>query len=199
MIKTPKTTKIESPKSKNIKEIREGELTKEAIEVRKGDATLKPKRKEVRGFKKREDEFEQKIIDLARVTRVMAGGKRMNFRASVIVGDRKGKIGFGVAKGADVSLAVNKATLKAKKAVIIVKIVNETIPYQVNSKFKASKVMMKPASKGTGIIAGGAMRSVLEIAGVPNVVAKSLGSSNKINNIICTINAFEKLNLVSKK
>lgn len=188
--------KNESQKSKEVKDLREKELKDEAGNIRKIDIANKSKE---RKFKKVEEkEFEQKIIDLARVTRVMAGGKRMRFRATVIMGDKKGKVGFGVAKGADVSMAVNKAALKAKKKMITVKIVNGTIPYEVRKKFKASKILIKPASKGTGIIAGGAVRNVLEIAGVSDVVAKILGSPNKVNNVVCAIRALEDLDLVKK-
>ncbi|MFH1564406.1 MAG: 30S ribosomal protein S5 [bacterium] len=189
--------KNESQKSKEVKELREKELKDEAGNIRKIDIANKSKD---RKFNKKyeEKEFDQKIIDLARVTRVMAGGKRMRFRATVIIGDKKGKIGFGVAKGADVSMAVNKAALKAKKKMITIKIVDGTIPYEVRKKFKASKIMIKPASKGTGIIAGGAVRNVLEIAGVSDVVAKILGSPNKANNVICAFRALEDLSLVKK-
>ncbi|MFH1187532.1 MAG: 30S ribosomal protein S5 [bacterium] len=188
--------KNESQKSKEVKDLREKELKDEAGNIRKIDIANKSKDKK---FKKVEEkEFEQKIIDLARVTRVMAGGKRMRFRATVIMGDKKGKVGFGVAKGADVSMAVNKAALKAKKKMITVRIVNGTIPYEVRKKFKASKILIKPASKGTGIIAGGAVRNVLEIAGVSDVVAKILGSPNKVNNVVCAIRALEDLDLVKK-
>lgn len=192
--------KNESPKAKEIKELRDKELNKEATDVRKIDLSTRNKKKKVKKVKKKEEqEFEQKIIDLARVTRVMAGGKRMRFRAAVIVGDKKGRVGLGVAKGADVTLAVNKAVLKAKKNLITVNIVKDTIPYTVRNKFKASQIIIKPASAGTGIIAGGAVRSVLEMANIPNVVSKTLGGSNKINNIVCTINALKKLDLVKSK
>ena len=99
------------------------------------------------------DEFEQKVLDLSRVTRVTAGGKRMRFRACVAVGDRKGHVGIGLAKGLDVSSAISKATTKAKKGLVEVPIVHDTIPYDVIVKFKAAKVLLKPAPKGTGIIA----------------------------------------------
>jgi len=145
-------------------------------------------------FKKPESEFDQRIIDLARVTRVMAGGKRMRFRACVVIGDKKGKVGWSVAKGADVTIAVNKAVAKAKKYMVHVKITNETIPHQVEVKFKAAKILLKPASKGTGIIAGGAVRSILELSGIPNIYGKILGSNNKINNIHCVFEAFKILN-----
>src|SRR3989338_6581507 len=119
-------------------------------------------------IRKEQPEFEQQIVDLARVTRVMAGGKRMRFRACVVIGDKKGRVGWAVAKGADVTIAVNKAVAKAKKNMIKVIFVKDTIPHQVEVKFKAAKLMLKPAVAGTGIIAGGAARSVLEMAGTGN-------------------------------
>ncbi|MDO8425386.1 MAG: 30S ribosomal protein S5 [bacterium] len=139
------------------------------------------------------DEFEQKILDLARVTRVTAGGKRMRFRACVAVGDRKGRVGIGLAKGADVSAAIAKATTRAKKAVMTVPMEHETIPHDVRVKFKAAKLLLKPAPKGSGIIAGGVVRLVLDLAGVPNVVAKILGSTNKVSNARATMDALAAL------
>jgi len=147
----------------------------------------------------RTDEFDQVIVDIARVTRVMAGGKRMRFRACVLVGDRKGRVGTAVAKGADVTLAVNKAATKARKQLINVPVVRETIPHRVDCKFGAARVMIKPAPKGTGVIAGGAMRLVFDLAGISNVVAKSLGSKNKINNVRATIEALKRLKRVEVK
>lgn len=128
-------------------------------------------------------EFDQKVIDLARVTRVMAGGKRMRFRACVAIGNKKGQVGYGLGKGADVTLAVAKAVNKAKKNLITVPIVNETIPHEVRIKVKASRLLIKPAPRGTGIKAGGPIRIVLELAGVPNAVSKILGTNNKVSNL----------------
>lgn len=144
-------------------------------------------------------EFDQRILELARVTRVTKGGKRMRFRACVIIGDRKGRVGFGVAKGSDVQQSVAKATTQAKKRLLTVPLHNETIPYAVSQKFAAASVLLKPAPKGTGIKAGGAVRVVLELAGVPNVVSKILGSGNKINNTKATMLALKQLKPVQKK
>lgn len=138
-------------------------------------------------------EFDQRILELARVTRVTKGGKRMRFRATVVIGDRKGRVGFGIAKGGDVQQSVNKAATQAKKRLITVPLVNETIPHAVSQKFAAASVLLKPAPKGTGIKAGGAVRVVLELAGVPNAVSKILGSANKINNTKATMAALKKL------
>ena len=104
------------------------------------------------------EEFEQKLIEIKRVTRVQKGGKRMRFRALVVLGDRKGRVGWGLGKGADVTQAIAKATTAAKKRIIIVPIVRETIPHPVRLRFKAASLFLKPAPKGTGIIAGGAVR-----------------------------------------
>ncbi len=142
---------------------------------------------------KKNDEFDQKLIDIARVTRVMAGGKRMSFRACVVIGDRKGRVGMGLRKGADVSIAINKAVTAAKKALITVQIKDGTIPSRAEQKFGGARVLLKPAPAGTGIIAGGAIRAVLELAGIKNVVAKILGSKSKVNNVKAAIVALENL------
>lgn len=138
-------------------------------------------------------EFEQKILDLARVTRVTKGGKRMRFRACLIIGDRKGRVGMGVAKGTDVAIAVEKAFRQAKKNLINVELKDGTIPHAVNMKFGAAQVMLKPAPKGTGLKSGGPIRLVLELAGVPNAVSKVMGSKNKINNAKATFAALKSL------
>lgn len=169
-------------------------------------AEVKNPKKNTRGGSSRpqanrmaEKDFDQQIIEIARVTRVMAGGKRMRFRACVVIGDRKGKVGSAIAKGADVTLAVNKAVTKARKNMINVPLINETIPHQVKVKFGAAKILIKPARIGTGIIAGGAVRAVLDLAGVSNVVAKILGTNNKINNVKGTIKALQLLKRVEPR
>ncbi|EKD43077.1 MAG: ribosomal protein S5 [uncultured bacterium] len=145
-------------------------------------------------------EFDSSILDLARVTRVTEGGKHMSFRALVVIGDRKGRVGFAVDKGKDVQISVDKATRKAKKNLIKVPMTHDTIPHMVTSKFKASKVMLKPAPRGSGIIAGGAVRSVLELAGVPNVSSKILGKTkNKITIVKATFEALKTLRQPMKK
>jgi len=140
-----------------------------------------------------ESDYEEKNLEVARVTRVTKGGKRMRFRVLTVIGNRKGRVGFGLAKGIDVALATSKATTQARKALITVPLVNETIPHRVEAKFAAARILLKPAPKGTGIKAGGAVRVVLELAGVPNVVSKILGSSNKSNNVKATFLALKKL------
>ncbi len=140
-----------------------------------------------------DDGFDQRIVELSRVTRVMAGGKRMRFRALVLLGNHQGKVGVGLAKGADVSLAVAKASTKARRAMMNVPLKGHTIPHEVTVKYKSAHVLLKPAPVGTGIIAGGAVRMVLELAGVPNVVSKILGSANKINNVRAVFKAFSSM------
>jgi small subunit ribosomal protein S5 len=149
-----------------------------------------------RGGEKREPrEFEQKILDLARVTRVTKGGKRMRFRACLIIGDRKGQVGMGIAKGGDVAAAVEKAFRQAKKHLIVVPMAKETIPHNIASKFGAAEIILNPAPLGTGLKCGGAVRTVLELAGVPNAVSKIKGSNNKINNARATFLALKSLKL----
>lgn len=114
--------------------------------------------------KREKPEFDQQIIDLARVTRVTKGGKQLSFRVCVVIGDRKGRVGFGVEKGKDVQIAVEKAVNQAKKNMITVPLKDETIPHRVELKYKAGRVMLKPAPKGSGIIAGSVMRNVLELS-----------------------------------
>ncbi len=156
-----------------------------------------PRRDNRRDEKK--DEFEQRILEVARVTRVMAGGKRMNFRACVAIGDKKGNVGVGLGKGADVTMAVNKAVNKAKKSMVNVTVINETIPHEVYNKLGAAKIMIKPAKQGRGVISGGVTRVIMELAGVKNVTSKTLGTNNKINNARCTIEALSRLRRVESK
>lgn len=143
---------------------------------------------------KEKSEFDSNILDLSRVTRVTQGGKQLSFRALVVIGDRHGRVGYGLEKGKDVQIGVDKATRQAKKNLIRVPTYNDTIPHRVFFKFKAAKVMLGPAPKGSGIIAGGAVRAVLELAGVPNVTSKILGhTKNKIAIVKATFGALEQL------
>jgi len=140
-----------------------------------------------------ESDYEEKNLEIARVTRVTKGGKRMRFRALSVIGNRKGRVGFGLAKGTDVAGATTKAMTQARKALLTVPIVDETIPHVVRAKFGAAVVLLKPAPKGTGVKAGGAVRTVLELAGVPNIVSKIMGSNNKTNNVKATFEALRQL------
>lgn len=150
-----------------------------------------------RGPRERQDkEFDQRVIDLARVTRVVAGGKRMRFRACVVIGDKKGRVGMAVTKGADVAAAVNKAVTKAKKQLVTVPLVDGTIPHDLKVTYKSARIMMKPAPKGSGVIAGGAVRLVLDLAGIKNVVCKMLGTQNKITNVHAVLKALASFRTV---
>jgi len=143
--------------------------------------------------KKEKNEFEQRLVDIARVARVVAGGKRFRFRAVVCVGNKKGKVGIGIAKGSDVSIAINKAVTQAKKNLIEVPIVRGTIPHEITVDFHGARVFLKPATEGTGIIAGGAVRAVVELAGIKNILSKMQGSNNKLNNVKATILALQRV------
>jgi len=155
-----------------------------------------------RQFKKQDKpEFDQKMVDLARVTRVTGGGKQLSFRALVVIGDRKGRVGYGIGKGKDVTIAVSKAVEKAKQGMISISLNHRgTIPYEIRHKFKASRIMLKPAPVGTGVKAGGPVRIVLDMAGVENIVGKMMGnSSNKINAVTATYEALKMLPVLKKK
>jgi len=146
-----------------------------------------------RGEQKKE-EFESKLLDLARVVRMTAGGRRLRFRAVIIIGNKEGKLGVGVAKGLDVAQAVEKATRLAKKNLITVPIVNDTIPHEVTSKFGAARVLLKPQRKGRGLVAGGTVRIICNLAGIKNISSKILGrTKNKLNNAQATVSALKKL------
>jgi small subunit ribosomal protein S5 len=128
-----------------------------------------------------ESEFFEKVIKINRVNKVVKGGKRLAFRVFVICGNKNGSVGFGVAKAKEVPIAIRKAIEKAKRNMFSINTVNDTIPHEVVGSFGASRVVIKPARAGKGVIAGGAMKSILELLGVKNVVGKSLGSRNPIN------------------
>lgn len=137
-------------------------------------------------------EYDHKVLDIARVARVMAGGRRFSFRATVVIGDRKGKVGVGIGKSGDTASAIEKAMNAAKKKMINISLVEGTIPVDVEAKFGSAKVLLKPAKEGKGIVAGGAVRTVVDYAGVRNITAKMLGSNNKLNNAQATIKALLK-------
>ncbi len=139
-------------------------------------------------------EFEEKVLEIKRVARVVKGGRRFKFRASVVVGNLDGKIGIGTGKGSEVAQAVAKASSKARKNMIKIS-PDSTVPFDIESNFKGAKVLLKPARKGTGIIAGGPVRAVVELAGISDISSKMLGSGNKINNMIATFNALKKISL----
>lgn len=138
-------------------------------------------------------QFEDKVVEISRISRTVAGGRRIRFRVLVVAGNRRGKVGIGVSKATEVSEAVKKAKLQAQKNAREILIKNETIHHRIIESFGAARILLKPAKSGTGIIAGGAVRTVLDLAGIKNVVSKTLGDKNKINNSKATFNALIKL------
>lgn len=152
----------------------------------------KPKKGTFRRKKREKSEFDQKVIDIARVTRVVKGGKRFSFRTTIVIGDKKGRVGVGVAKGPDMKASTEKSFAQAKKNLVTVKFKGGTIPYTVQQKLGSAIVLLKPAPSGKGIVAGGAVRSVVALAGISNVTAKMLGAKNKLNNARATVAALQQ-------
>ena len=181
------------------------DVTEEAAE----EVTVLPSKKQ-RSRKKKvetqevkpESEWKEQVVQIRRVTKVVKGGKKLSFRAIVIVGNKKGQVGVGCAKAAEVIIAIQKAIADGRKNLINVPIFKTTIPHPITGRSGAGKVMLRPASQGTGIIAGGAVRPVLELAGVENILTKSQGSKSPLNAAYATINALKALkpfNEVAKK
>ncbi|MBI4160153.1 30S ribosomal protein S5 [Candidatus Wolfebacteria bacterium] len=151
-----------------------------------------------RDFRQRDNErksdFREKTLDLRRVTRVVAGGKRFRFRATVVIGDERGRVGLGIAKGLDAAQAIDKAKILARKGLFTVPLLGRSIPHEVRAKFSAARVLIRPAKEGHGLKAGGAPRVVLLLAGVRDATAKCLGATkNKLTNAMATIEALKQL------
>lgn len=140
-----------------------------------------------------EKEFEEKVVRVNRVSKKTKGGNRIGFSVLVVVGDKKGRVGVGLGKAPEVPVAIKKGINFAKKHLIKVPIVNSTIPHEVFIKLGAAKVLLKPAPRGSGIIAGGAVRSVIEASGIENIVSKVLGTENQASNVYATLEALKKL------
>ncbi|MDP2695886.1 MAG: 30S ribosomal protein S5 [bacterium] len=147
-----------------------------------------------RPIHKKVDDFKDKVLDIRRVTRVVKGGKRMRFRTAIVVGDGRGRVGVGLGKGADVAQSIAKAKLDAKKHVLFIDLKDQTIPHEVEAKFSAARVLLKPAKPGHGLRAGGPVRVILSLLGVSDATAKILGRTpNKLTNALATIEALKKL------
>jgi small subunit ribosomal protein S5 len=143
---------------------------------------------------KKKDEFESKLLDLARVAHTRAGGKKLRFRAIIVTGDKAGKVGVGVASGLDVAQAIEKATFQAKRNLIEIPIVENTIPHEVEAKFGPAQVLLRPQRKGRGLVAGGTVRIICQLAGIKNISSKVLSrTGNKLNNARATIEALKKI------
>ena len=140
-----------------------------------------------------EKEFEERVVTINRITKVVKGGRRMRFAALVVIGDRKGRVGFGTGKAGEVPEAIKKALADAQKNVINVPVVGTTIPHEIIGVQDAGKVLLKPAPEGTGIVAGGPVRNVVELAGIQDIVSKSQGSATPINIVRATFNALKNL------
>ncbi len=186
-------------------EVQETEVAQEVAEVQETQeeekvTVLKGSRRE-RGQRKRkietvepvESEWKEQVVQIRRVTKVVKGGKKLSFRAIVIVGNKKGQVGMGVAKAAEVIIAIQKAVADARKNLVNVPIFRTTIPHTITGTSGAGSVILRPASAGTGVIAGGAVRAVLELAGIENILAKSLGSKSPLNAANATLNALKDL------
>ncbi len=170
--------------------------SEETKSKRPSGASKRPERRD-RAPKKEASEFDKKVVSVRRVTKVVKGGRTLRFSALVVVGDRKGRVGLGIGKSKEVSSAIEKATTIAKKNMKLIPIVNDTIPHEIIGKFSATSILMLPAPDGTGVIAGGSARAVIELAGIKNIVTKRHGSSNKINCVKATMEGL--LNLKTKE
>jgi small subunit ribosomal protein S5 len=168
-------------------------MAEQNTQQRPGQGQRPPRRGDRPQAPREEKIFEEYVINIDRVARVVKGGRRFRFKALVAVGDHKNRIGVGVAKGADVQSAVAKATDVAKKSLVTIPITKETIPHDVEVKISGARVLLKPAAPGTGVIAGGVVRSIIGLTGIHNLLSKSLGSTNKVNNAYATIEALRQL------
>jgi len=174
-----------------------------AEEATGGDGVKKGRRQNSRESNRRgqddsrrdreQSEWEEKIIQVRRVTKVVKGGKKLSFRAVVAVGNGKGQVGIGIGKAAEVVVAIQKGVSDARKSMVNVPLINTSIPHQIIGKQGSSRILLKPAAKGTGVIAGGAARAVLELAGVGDIMSKSLGSRSPLNVARATVNGLKEL------
>ncbi|QQG45039.1 MAG: 30S ribosomal protein S5 [Candidatus Sungiibacteriota bacterium] len=161
---------------------------------------IKRERKSGQDFGRERSEFDQTVLDVRRTARVVAGGRRFTFRATVVIGNRNGKVGLGIGKGADVASAVEKAVYQAKKNVIIVPLTSSySIPHEVSAKFSSARIILKPSREGRGLVAGGPVRTIAGLVGIKNLTSKIISRTvNKLNNAGATMEALKKLKQPSK-
>lgn len=152
-----------------------------------------------RGYNQEPKEFEEKVVQVHRVSKKTKGGNRMGFSVVVVIGDKKGRVGVGLGKAGDVQSSIQKGVSYAKKHLITVPMVDATIPHEILVKLGAARVMLKPASPGTGVIAGGAVRAVVEAAGIKDILSKVLGTSNQASNVYATLEALKQLRAIPVK
>jgi small subunit ribosomal protein S5 len=144
-------------------------------------------------------ELAERVVNITRVTKVVKGGKKMSFRALIVVGDENGKVGIGLGKSVDILTAIKKGAIDGKKNIISIPLTSsKSIPHPINGRFGASKLILKPSAPGSGVIAGSSIRTVLELAGIENILSKQLGSKNPLNNARATINGLSLLRLYNK-
>ena len=189
ILETEVTTEVETAETV--------EITEEVVAQESSQEDKRPQRKarrrKIETVEPTESEWKEQVVQIRRVTKVVKGGKKLSFRAIVIVGNKKGQVGMGVAKAAEVIIAIQKAVADARKNLVTVPLFNSTIPHMITGRSGAGSVVLRPASKGTGVIAGGAVRAVLELSGVENILAKSLGSKSPLNAANATLNALKSL------
>ena len=189
ILETEVTTEVETAETV--------EATEEVVAQESSQEDKRPQRKarrrKIETVEPTESEWKEQVVQIRRVTKVVKGGKKLSFRAIVIVGNKKGQVGMGVAKAAEVIIAIQKAVADARKNLVTVPLFNLTIPHMITGRSGAGSVVLRPASKGTGVIAGGAVRAVLELAGVENILSKSLGSKSPLNAANATLNALKSL------
>ncbi len=191
----------ETIQNETVEEVVETAEVETVVEEKEAEVEVQQLKPQKRGQRRRkietvepvESEWKEQVVQIRRVTKVVKGGKKLSFRAIVIVGNKKGQVGMGVAKAAEVIIAIQKAVADARKNLITVPIFKTTIPHMVTGRSGAGSVVLKPASQGTGVIAGGAVRAVLELSGIENILSKSLGSKSPLNAANATLDALKSL------
>ena len=193
VVETQEELNVEETTVVSEETAQEGEAEASVKKLRGSRAKGQSRKRKIETVEPVESEWKEQVVQISRVTKVVKGGKKLSFRAIVIVGNKKGQVGMGVAKAAEVIIAIQKAIADGRKNLVTVPIFKTTIPHQVTGTSGAGSVVLKPASQGTGVIAGGAVRSVLELAGYENILSKSLGSKSPLNAAGATLEALKNL------